>query len=118
MGTATSATQSVYPFHPLADPRWAEFLERHPRASVFHTAAWLDALHRTYGYLPVAFTTAPPGTPLGNAIVACLIDSWVTGRRLVSLPFADHCEPLLEEPADWSPFAVFLEQKLQEEKWR
>jgi len=27
----------VYELNPLADPRWEEFLERHPQTSVFHT---------------------------------------------------------------------------------
>ena len=27
------------------------------------------------------------------------MNSWLTGRRLISLPFSDHCEPLLDDPA-------------------
>jgi hypothetical protein len=45
---------------PTNDSRWAEFVERHPRASVFHTVGWLEALRRTYGYEPVAYTTSSP----------------------------------------------------------
>ena len=56
----------------------------------------MDALRRTYGYEPIAFTTNPSYADLTNAIVFCRIDSWLTGRRLVSLPFSDHCEPLLD----------------------
>ena len=41
-------------------------------------------------------TTSPPGTDLQDALVFCKVRSWVTGRRLVSLPFSDHCEPLVE----------------------
>jgi hypothetical protein len=48
---------SVYEIDPLLDPRWPEFLQRNPRASIFHTVGWLDALKRTYGYEPVAYTT-------------------------------------------------------------
>src|ERR1022692_3890628 len=49
---------------PLLDARWDSFLESHPRASVFHSTAWLSALSRTYGYKPVVFTTAPAGENL------------------------------------------------------
>ena len=35
-----------------------------------------------------------------NGIVFCAINSWITGRRLVSLPFADHCEPLFQQDRD------------------
>src|SRR5690349_17025990 len=86
----------AYPIDPLKDPRWEEFVGAHPHASIFHTRQWLEALRRTYGYEPVAITTAHPGQPLSNGVVFCRIRSWLTGRRLVSLPFADHCEPLVD----------------------
>ena len=48
-----------------------KFLEKHPAASIFHTPGWLEALRRTYGYEPVAFTTSPPGHPLTNGSPFC-----------------------------------------------
>ena len=81
---------------PLKDLRWEPFLARHPRASVFHSSAWLAALHRTYGFQPIAYTTSSAGEDLENAMVFCRVESWLTGRRLVSLPFSDHCEPLVD----------------------
>jgi CelD/BcsL family acetyltransferase involved in cellulose biosynthesis len=90
---------SVYKLNPLQDPRWQTLVDRHPHGSVFHSAPWLDALCRTYGYEPVVYTTTPPTSELCNGIVFCRVRSWVSGNRLVSLPFSDHCEPLanLEE---------------------
>lgn len=87
---------SVYSIGAVADERWGAFLKRHPKASVFHTPAWLRALQQTYGYKPVVLTTSPSGEPLTDGLVFCEIDSWITGRRLVSLPFSDHCEPLFD----------------------
>jgi len=84
----------VHKLDPLTDSRWPEFLQRHSRASIFHTRGWLQALQRTYGYDPVAFTTSASGTELSDAVVFCEIKSWLTGWRLVSLPFSDHCHPL------------------------
>jgi hypothetical protein len=43
-------------------------------------------------------TTAPPGEELHDGLAFCRIDSRLTGARLVSLPFADHCEPLVPSP--------------------
>src|SRR5438067_1875924 len=88
---------SVYQIDPVSDPRWSEFLQTNRGASVFHTAGWMDALRRTYGYEPVAYTTSPPCTMLDNGWVFCRVRSWLTGRRLVSLPFSDHCDPLVQE---------------------
>lgn len=97
---------SIYKLDPLQDPRWETFLNRHPDSSVFHTPEWLEALRRTYGYEPVVYTTTPPESELSNGIVFCRIRSWVSGSRLVSLPFSDHCEPLassedIAELMDW-----------------
>lgn len=80
---------------PLVDPRWEQFVNQHPRASLFHSSSWLHALCATYGYEAVAYTTVRDGS-LSNALVFCRVDSWLTGRRMVSLPFSDHCEPLLD----------------------
>lgn len=85
----------VYAFNPLSDPRWDDFLQRHPDASVFHSTPWLQALTKTYGYEVIAYTTNSSGEDLENAVVFCRVNSWLTGRRLVSLPFSDHCEPLV-----------------------
>jgi Acetyltransferase (GNAT) domain len=86
--------KTVYEIQPLHDRRWSELVDRHPRSSVFHTSAWLNALHRTYAYEPVAYTTSPPDCRLEDGLAFCRVASWITGRRLVSLPFSDHCEPL------------------------
>src|ERR1039457_6058122 len=102
---------------PLEGPRWSKFLERHPRASVFHSVPWLQALRRTYGYVPVAITETASGGDLQNGIVFCCVNSWLTGRRLVSLPFSDHCEPLLDANEDISALFPAWEEKLRREKF-
>lgn len=114
--TNTAVTSTAYQIRPLKDPRWDEFLQMHPRSSVFHTTAWLEALRRTYGYEPIAFTTSPPGADLANAIVFCVVDSWLTGCRLVSLPFSDHCEPLVDRQADQYAILAAVEQELKQKK--
>jgi CelD/BcsL family acetyltransferase involved in cellulose biosynthesis len=85
---------------PLTDPRWDDLVARHPGASAFHRRGWLEALHETYGYKPFVLTSAAPGEPLADGVVACRISSWLTGTRMVSLPFADHCEPLVSDSGD------------------
>jgi CelD/BcsL family acetyltransferase involved in cellulose biosynthesis len=83
----------VYTLNPLMDSCWSEFLARRPDATIFHTSEWLRALQRTYGYEPIVFTTSKGGE-LSNGVVFCHVRSWLTGNRLVSLPFSDHCQPL------------------------
>lgn len=84
---------TVFRLDPLTDSRWPTFLESHPDASIFHSREWLQAIRLTYGYEPVVFTTCS-GSELTNGVVFCCISSWLTGKRMVSLPFSDHCQPL------------------------
>jgi hypothetical protein len=90
----------VFTVNPLTDARWDELVSQHRRASVFHSSTWLSALQRTYGYEPIACTTCPPSEPLKNGLVFCKVKSWITGRRLVSLPFSDHCDLLTDSAAE------------------
>jgi len=91
---------------------------RHAGASVFHQRGWLEALARTYGYEPFVLTTAPPGEPLENGIAVCRISSWVTGTRLVSLPFSDHCEPLLANLDQLPEFIKWLQAECDLRRWQ
>ena len=108
----------VYTIDPLRDPRWAEFIGCHDSASVFHSVPWLEAVQRTYGYRPVVYTTSPPFSPLSNGIVLCQINSWLTGRRMVSLPFSDHCEPLLDSPSATAAIVEELKNAVHAGKWK
>ena len=89
----------AHTLNPLTDHRWQDLLAKHPSASVFHTPEWLTALQRTYGYEPVVVTTCPPEGELTNGVALCRVKSVLTGSRLVSLPFSDHCEPLANSSA-------------------
>ena len=90
----------------------------HPNASVFHTRGWLRALQTTYGYEPVVFTTSAPAEGLTHALLFCIVRSWLTGNRLVSLPFSDHCEPLVENAEQFRRLSSFAESLRREERWK
>jgi CelD/BcsL family acetyltransferase involved in cellulose biosynthesis len=107
----------VYRIDPTKDVRWDKFLQKHPSASIFHSAAWLEALRRTYAYNPVVFTTSPPDGSVTNGLSFCEISNWLRGRRLVSLPFSDHCAPLVENSGQLTSVVSHLQQNLDRENW-
>ena len=120
--TPSSAPQvargaEVYQIDPLSDPRWPDLVARHPRSSIYHSVPWLQALKRSYGYSPVAYTTSPPGSKLSNGLVFCRVESWLTGRRLVSLPFSDHCDPLVGSEGEFAELIRVLLRIFQNEGW-
>jgi hypothetical protein len=109
---------TVHEINPLLDVRWPEFLKRSPCASVFHTQHWLEALKLTYRYEPVVYTTSPSTTELRNGWAFCKIQSWLTGRRAVSLPFSDHCTPLVEIPSELDLIRKKLQQDQERLTWK
>ena len=114
----STETVNINIINPLSDNRWDDLVARHPRASAFHQRGWLEALARTYGYKPLALTSADAGEPLSDGIVLCRVSSWITGTRLVSLPFSDHCEPLLNDPGHFLEFTNWLRAKCDRQRWK
>lgn len=115
-----SATQNrckdvlgVFEIDPLRDSRWEDFIRTHPKASVFHTTSWLTALRETYQYQPAVLCTSPPNDPLTAGLVYCRVKSWLTGNRVVSLPFSDHCEPLLDTIQERNAILLALKASVQ-----
>jgi len=78
---------------PLAAPDWDGALANFPEATFFHTAAWARVLNSSYGYRPV-YLTMMRGDRMTAALPLMEVDSWLTGKRGVSLPFTDECPPL------------------------
>ena len=86
------------PVNPVAYANWDTLVAAHPRCSFFHRAAWSKTLQDAYGFKPVYFTS---GEADGRSSILPLmeVDSWLTGRRGISLPFTDDCEPLYLDAA-------------------
>lgn len=103
----------IYQIDPINDERWARFVGRHPKASVFHTVGWLQALRHTYQYEPLVFTTSSPTGELKNGMLFCRVASWLTGHRLVSLPFSDHCEPLCDSGEELNLLLSYLQTTME-----
>jgi len=82
--------------NPLEESGWDAALESYPASSIFHTAAWAAVLQASYGYTPVYFALRESGR--FRALLPLMeVDSWLTGKRGVSLPFTDDCEPLCSD---------------------
>jgi Acetyltransferase (GNAT) domain len=55
---------------------------------------------------------------LDDGVVMCRVSSWITGTRLVSLPFADHCEPLLADGGNLAGFTNYLRKECDRRSWK
>ena len=109
---------NIHILNPLSDARWDALVSQNRHSSVFHQRGWLEALSRTYGYEPRVLTPSPTASPLESALLFCRVTSWLTGTRLVSLPFADHCEPLLSDPSELCTLAKWLRDECDRQSHR
>ena len=66
---------------------WDRFVTNHPAGTFFHQMGWKRVMERTYGYKPY-YLCARRNNELTGIAPAFLISNWVTGRCLMSLPFA------------------------------
>jgi hypothetical protein len=90
---ANHPTDTVQPTSPFDHPDWDALVTSHPDFSFFHGSAWAKVLTETYGYAPNYFVTKEAGK-IRSLLPLMEVDSWLTGRRGIALPFTDDCEPL------------------------
>jgi hypothetical protein len=80
----------------MGDSNWDTELAPQSGATFFHGSSWARVLHETYGFVPVYLVKRQAG--FIEALLPMMeIDSWLTGRRGVSLPFTDECAPLFRD---------------------
>lgn len=83
---------------PVGDKTWDARLAAQGIEAFFQGAAWARVLQETYAYKPKYFATLAGGHL--NALLPVMeVASWLTGRRGVSLPFTDYCDPLAGDSA-------------------
>ena len=94
---------------PLTDPRWGRFVDATRGASVFAHPAWLSLLARSYRYgISALCVTDSGGEPVLGLPIA-RVESRLTGRRLVALPFSDVCPPVRGDVAGAEADAALAE---------
>jgi hypothetical protein len=83
--------------NPIDFRGWDELVLQYPDYSFFHSSAWARVLSEAYGYRPLYFAAMEKDNPV--AIIPVMeVDSFLTGKRGVSLPFSDFSPPLTRDP--------------------
>ena len=86
-------------FSSLPD-KWLEFISSNKWASIFHHPNWIKLIAECYGYQPLVVTIPGLKGEIRAGIPIVEVNSILTGRRWISLPFSDHCAPLYMEERD------------------
>lgn len=89
--------RSVSFIDPASDPRWDRFVDGHPNGLIYHLSGWKQVLEASFPHMKGYYLVLLDA--YGEKIVAGLpifqVRSWLTGDRLVSIPFATLCDPLV-----------------------
>ncbi len=67
------------------EARWDEFVRSCPQATFFHLSPWAGILEEVFGFRTY-FLYAQRANRLEGVLPLALVESWLTGRALVSLP--------------------------------
>jgi len=82
--------------NPAPVAAWDGLPSSHTDASIFHAPEWAEALRESYGYSQRNVEITDGGGP--KVFLPLMeVRSALTGRRAVSLPFSDYCDPLIRE---------------------
>jgi len=103
--------------NPLGEKNWNNLLISTPGYSFFHTSNWADVLSKSYNYKSF-YLCARDGNTFISLLPMMEVDSALTGRRGVCLPFTDMCEPIAENTQQFQKLfdhAVALGKK---RKWK
>jgi CelD/BcsL family acetyltransferase involved in cellulose biosynthesis len=88
---------------PVQDPRWDRFVENHPAGWVCHLSDWKQALESSFrqmkGYYFVLLDKT--GEHIEAGLPVFHVKSCILGDRLVSIPFATLCDPLVSHPSQF-----------------
>ncbi len=102
---------------PVRDSRWDEFVENHPMGWLCHLSGWAKVLESSFEHMKghyLALLDEDRNT-IRAAMPLFEVKSWLTGKRLVSIPFATLCDPLVSSSEDFDTLfesALDLAKKL------
>lgn len=79
------------------DRCWMDFIQTCPEANIFHHPCWMELMHDCYGYSPSILVVPDDHGNIRAGLPFMTVKSAITGRRWVSLPFSDYCNPLYRD---------------------
>lgn len=77
----------IIPLSPTLRTSWDQYVSQHTLGTLFHTLAWHDAVHETFGHDSFYFV-AQRGETIVGALPMFRVISRLAGRLLVSVPYA------------------------------
>jgi FemAB-related protein (PEP-CTERM system-associated) len=99
---------SIRKFQPADAAPWDAFVRAHPHGSPFHLTAWKDSIEQTFGY-PSVSLVAEEGGRVRGVLPLFFVHNILTGKSLISSPFAVYGGPLPDSPDVLAAFRPAVE---------
>jgi Acetyltransferase (GNAT) domain len=93
----------------VTDPTVSAVLATDSRVGVFASPPWFEVLSETYG-LEIRASVLRDGDTIKGLVPYCHISD-IRGQRIVSVPFSDFCDPLVDSLDDWKAMATPLVER-------
>lgn len=89
---------------PTDEQKWDEFVARHPFGWLTHLSGWRRVIEQSFPHIKGFYLALTgPNNTIRAALPVYEVRSRLTGTRLVSVPFAAICDPLISAPEDLGP---------------
>ncbi|MCP4990674.1 MAG: GNAT family N-acetyltransferase [Colwellia sp.] len=85
---------------PEKDKRWDKFVGDHPLGWLTHLSGWKRVLEKSFKHMKGHYLVILNMDNIKAALPVYEVRSWLTGNKLVSIPFATLCDPLVSEISD------------------
>ncbi len=85
--------------NPQTDPLWQRLVKQH-RSDAFHSPEWMQVLTDTYGFDVRAHVLLDEAREPRAGIPFCCMED-IKNKRIVTLPFSDYCDPVVENYEQW-----------------
>lgn len=83
-------------------PQWDAFVKGHPYGWICHLSGWKEVIEKSFKHIKGHFLAIRDenSRTITGGIPVYVVKSWLTGNRLVSIPFAQLCDPLISTQQD------------------
>ncbi len=84
----------------IDEEKWDNFVKEHPYGWICHLSGWKRTLNESFKHIKPYFILITENEAIKSAIPIYKVDSFITGKRLVSIPFATLSDPLVNTQED------------------
>jgi len=95
------------------ETEWDSFVGGQLWGSIYHTCEWKRAIEQAFPHIRGGFLVLREGANgrIHAGLPLYKVTSWLLGTRLVSVPFATVCEPLVSSAEEWNLLLPELEKE-------